>query len=223
MAQANPILKCEKLILLEEIPAIKECKFCHQILSLELFSKHQSCKFGRRNYCKVCVSKKYNEADRLYKKKYQQRPEVQAARRLYLLEHREKIQKQRKAYYQQHQEKLRAYSRKRRQASGEELRNSHRLYVKNHPEQFRLYAAKRRALKRRVEYEKIDTYALWKRDRGKCGICKKSVKYQEMSIDHILPLSRGGTHTNHNCQPAHRGCNLQKGAGRLPSQLRLRI
>jgi hypothetical protein len=34
---------------------------------------------------------------------------------------------------------------------------------------------------------------------------------QSASIDHIIPLSRGGAHVDANCQPAHLKCNQSKG------------
>jgi len=47
---------------------------------------------------------------------------------------------------------------------------------------------------------------------GKCGICGLSVSKEEMTIDHIVPLSRGGPHVLSNLQPAHSSCNTKKGA-----------
>jgi 5-methylcytosine-specific restriction endonuclease McrA len=42
------------------------------------------------------------------------------------------------------------------------------------------------------------------------------------TIDHIVPLSVGGTDTRDNVQIAHLFCNLSKGANRgAPEQLRL--
>jgi hypothetical protein len=53
-----------------------------------------------------------------------------------------------------------------------------------------------------------------KRDRGRCGICHKPVRAKRgrrgPSIDHIIPLSIGGTHTLDNVQLAHLACNWSK-------------
>lgn len=52
------------------------------------------------------------------------------------------------------------------------------------------------------------------RDHGKCGICRKPVRARKgpmmPSIDHIIPLSHGGTHELANVQLAHYRCNLSK-------------
>lgn len=55
---------------------------------------------------------------------------------------------------------------------------------------------------------------LMKRDRGRCGICRKPIRARKgpmrPSVDHIIPLARGGTHELANLQAAHYRCNLSK-------------
>jgi hypothetical protein len=55
---------------------------------------------------------------------------------------------------------------------------------------------------------------LIERDHGRCGICRKPVRARKgpmrPSIDHIVPLSCGGTHELENVQLAHYRCNLAK-------------
>lgn len=70
----------------------------------------------------------------------------------------------------------------------------------------------------------VSFIAIMARDRMRCGLCGKPVKESELSFDHIIPLSAGGPHTEHNLQIAHLRCNLRKGArGTLPSQARLAL
>lgn len=59
--------------------------------------------------------------------------------------------------------------------------------------------------------EDIDIIALIDRDDGICQICKE-LCLDDPSIDHIKPVSKGGTHTWDNVQLAHRICNIKKGA-----------
>lgn len=45
-----------------------------------------------------------------------------------------------------------------------------------------------------------------------CAICEKEIlTMKEASIDHIIPLSKGGVHGPNNMQLAHVECNLKKG------------
>jgi 5-methylcytosine-specific restriction endonuclease McrA len=57
------------------------------------------------------------------------------------------------------------------------------------------------------------TYLI-RRDHGRCGICHKAVRAKSgpmrPGIDHIVPLSRGGTHELANLQLSHHWCNLSK-------------
>ena len=45
---------------------------------------------------------------------------------------------------------------------------------------------------------------------GKCAICGKHIKYKRMTIDHIVPLSQGGTDDYENLQLACHACNRMK-------------
>ena len=46
-----------------------------------------------------------------------------------------------------------------------------------------------------------------------CGICNKPIKnMKQCTIDHIIPISKGGQTTLDNCQLAHVWCNKKKGS-----------
>ena len=46
-----------------------------------------------------------------------------------------------------------------------------------------------------------------------CGICGKPINnMKHCTVDHIVPLSRGGQTTLENCQLAHVWCNKKKGS-----------
>ena len=78
-----------------------------------------------------------------------------------------------------------------------------------------------RAYRYGVELEKgITLKALIKRDQGICQICGLPTDVNDIkdghirrnypTIDHIIPLSKGGTHTWGNIQLAHMSCNSGK-------------
>ena len=57
---------------------------------------------------------------------------------------------------------------------------------------------------------------------GLCGICDKRIEpWESMHLDHIVPVSRGGSHDRKNLQAAHALCNLRKG-NRMPLRRRRR-
>ena len=82
---------------------------------------------------------------------------------------------------------------------------------------------RRRARKRGNTAEKFSREDIIVRDNSICHICKKKVPPEEMSLDHLIPIARGGAHTEWNVAVAHNVCNQRRGAGRIPAQLRLHI
>lgn len=78
---------------------------------------------------------------------------------------------------------------------------------------------KRRALKLGTQVEDIRPIDIYERDIWLCGLCvtpvDPDVSYPDpmsASLDHVIPLSKGGAHTYENVQLAHLTCNLSKGA-----------
>jgi 5-methylcytosine-specific restriction endonuclease McrA len=81
-----------------------------------------------------------------------------------------------------------------------------------------LHAKKRRAVLAGVEREPIDRAAIFERDAWTCGICHEPVDPEATwpdkrcaSLDHIVPLSKGGPHTMANLRLAHFDCNAIRG------------
>lgn len=52
---------------------------------------------------------------------------------------------------------------------------------------------------------------IYERDGRICHLCSKPVDRQQATMDHVIPVSKGGPHTRANVKLAHRGCNTRKG------------
>lgn len=70
-----------------------------------------------------------------------------------------------------------------------------------------------------TETEKIDRLLVFERSSWSCHICGDKVNRENKhphlgspSMDHVVPLSKGGSHTYDNVKLAHLGCNISKGA-----------
>ncbi len=52
----------------------------------------------------------------------------------------------------------------------------------------------------------------WKnlRGRGECHYCRKRIPARELTMDHIVPLIRGGTSSRSNVVPCCKDCNSRK-------------
>ncbi len=72
--------------------------------------------------------------------------------------------------------------------------------------------ARRRASLYTDVLEDVSRDEIRERDNEMCHICGEWVSVHEMSLDHVTPLARGGTHTKDNIRLAHKVCNSKKGA-----------
>ena len=93
-----------------------------------------------------------------------------------------------------------------------------KTYRKNHPERIANLDRFRRAVKHDVKAERIIRLKVFERDGWICQICGKDVdKYAKVpnkrtpTIDHIISLIKGGSHTYDNVQLACYVCNCRKG------------
>lgn len=68
-----------------------------------------------------------------------------------------------------------------------------------------------RARKSGVDYDIVDLRIVYEYHKGLCGICGLSVSLEEFTIDHVVPICKGGPHLFKNLQLAHLGCNCSKG------------
>ncbi len=64
--------------------------------------------------------------------------------------------------------------------------------------------------RRRVTVGKFTRAFLWLRSPY-CGICGAYVDFEDATIDHRRPVSKGGTDSPDNLQIAHPACNVAKG------------
>ena len=68
-----------------------------------------------------------------------------------------------------------------------------------------------------VKTSRIKLSLLWYHGR-RCAICGKKINhFEELSVDHIIPLGKGGKNTIENCQLAHVACNCRK-ANNMPDE-----
>lgn len=69
-----------------------------------------------------------------------------------------------------------------------------------------------------IKKEKLKAYELrktqWWRNQigpGVCYYCKNKFSSQKLTMDHVIPISRGGKSTKNNCVPSCKVCNSNKG------------
>lgn len=101
-------------------------------------------------------------------------------------------------------------------ANSEKIRAWYRRWRLTNP-----FKAQERNRRRRVRLagngiESVSIDRIIIRDGMICHLCGKSVIAKEFSLDHVIPVSRGGRHAENNLRIAHRRCNSRRRDKPLP-------
>jgi len=100
-----------------------------------------------------------------------------------------------KAYYHAHTEAMSLYRKE---------------WNRRNPDRVFEWKARRHAAKLSTQVERINRAIVIERDGSACYICGKVLERHEITIDHVIPLSKGGSHTYDNLRVACRPCNSRK-------------
>lgn len=112
-------------------------------------------------------------------------------------------------------------------ARGAEYRSRHgvselakerqRRWYADNPERSREQVRRYQARKAAALVGKVSYPAILERDGMHCHICDTEIpSLDDLHFDHVIPLSKGGPHSEDNIKPSHAACNLSKGA-RMPA------
>lgn len=63
---------------------------------------------------------------------------------------------------------------------------------------------------KRKQFSTTERVKIYNNAKGRCAICGKFVPYDSFTVDHIIPLAKGGTNAMDNLQVACGVCNLIK-------------
>lgn len=176
------------------------------------------------NPCRLAFNAFMAEYHRLHRLKYPEKNKKWASDK-----YRRNPAKQRAAtnkWRAKNMDKEREYHKNWREANPDKTAAYLATYSKTErgKEKSRNYSRKRRALKRNVaaegftEQQVLDIYGT------NCHLCGEPIDLDAprsqaqklegwqfgLQFDHVVPLSRGGTHTLDNVKPAHAVCNLRK-------------
>ena len=115
-------------------------------------------------------------------------------------------------YYHKHKEEIKERRRAKRAVDNEKDRERSRQWKLDHPEQVRERKAidqnNRRARKNNGgKFTKAEWSAMKNKYDNKCLCCKEE---KPLTIDHVTPISRGGTNAADNIQPLCLRCNVLK-------------
>lgn len=204
----------------------------------EFFHCRANAPDGLRSECKACRRESHakyraKNAERIRKQKhdsYWADPEKARAEkradlrrhpnryREYAASHAEQIAETKRAWRKANPEKARKHkadSQKRNRKSANERT---KRWAKRNPDKVLAGVHRRRArkLKNGGSYTQADIDLQLRSQKGRCWHCGKPLS-EDQTIDHLIPLSRGGSNAPRNIVITHLRCNLSKGA-KLPHE-----
>lgn len=196
---------------------MKTCRQCRTAKTPEAFWKRSASPDGLQETCKLCFTQYKAERPKADVLKVQRawcvanRDKVNKYSSEYKARNSAKVRAESQAWLEDHKDLLAARLRALRAADPEKYLNNQREYRRLHPEKHRAYNHNRRAMHAQVlatltqlQWEQI--LELFGQTCAYCGSDKS------ITMDHIVPISRGGNHTEDNVIPACKSCNASKGA-----------
>jgi 5-methylcytosine-specific restriction endonuclease McrA len=196
--------------MLDVVPSTKVCRGkCGRDLPLDAFGVQKRGLYGRKSECLACLAEKEAvrracnpEAHREYKRRWWARnPRTETQKKAATLRF--------KAWYAQNKGRHRATMQRwvrENQAAFKEIQK--RYLVKNpvHVRRARHMAAVERTLTQEQWNGILELFG------QRCAYCLAETK---LTMDHVIPVSRGGPHIAGNVVPACKSCNSKKGARNL--------
>jgi 5-methylcytosine-specific restriction endonuclease McrA len=210
-------------------PPEKRCTHCGETKPFDEFGMHPTTRDGRQSWCKVCTreaARKIREArpehcraqvEDWRKRNPEYMPVYQKARyaanreQMAADERKRRAQRKANGIKVWHSERSLAHRRQRvreyAQRNAEQLLAYHRAYYASGRGHGYQHARKARIQGNGGRYARSEWAALCEKYGQKCLACGET---RPLSVDHIVPLSRGGPNTIDNIQPLCKPCNSRK-------------
>lgn len=197
------------------------CSKCKKYKILDEFFNNKSEKYGKSYNCKQCDSIEKKK----YKKKYYEKNKDKILensreyRKKYYSERKEYYKKYKKEYYKNNKEKMNDATKQHYIDNKKWYKEYQKEYRKT--EKYKISTKntnhnRRKQIKNTNKKERI-TLEQWqeilKLQNNKCIGCGREFNDElKPTLDHIIPLSKGGLHTIDNIQALCQSCNSKKGA-----------
>ena len=180
--------------------------------------RERQCAANRKSYAKHRTSRLQRQKASLAKRRDKRRE----WERKYRKEHPEKVLAISMRYRESHREATRESTRKWKARNPEKVQAKGKAWRAKNPDKVsamsKMHKARRRAQKASAPFNDF-TAKQWremcKAAGYKCAYCDKKFPFKQLTMDHITPLSKGGSHTLSNILPACLECNMRKNAGEV--------
>lgn len=192
-------------------PSLKLCPDCKTAKPLDEFYKNKSAPGGLNTYCKPCWKARMavSNAKHIDRKRETNRRGIAKKRAenpgKYKSEYKKWYDARGLEYHRTYQSEHRANS-----------REASKAWRESHPDESKIGVNQSRCLKDGIVPEL--TVEAWRAITAKHdNCCARCGERKKLTIDHIIPLSKGGTDSPENVQPLCLSCNQSKGNKILPT------
>jgi 5-methylcytosine-specific restriction endonuclease McrA len=176
---------------------MKQCNKCKEDKDIKDFYLNRTHKDGHSAQCKQCI-KSMNLHTKEKRKKYMAE---------YRAKNKSKLATSRAEYYKKNKESESQQKKQRRIENRDLMLEFDKKYRQANPEKRRELNNKRRALKIKNGIFKILSKEITRLYNSPCIYCGS---LYSIEADHVIPISRGGTHSIGNLVPACQKCNRSK-------------
>lgn len=186
---------------------MKQCTKCKEWKSLSEFAESKTSKDGLRYWCKECMAIRWKLWYQANKDKKRERD------REYQRANPDKKREYNKRFREKSPEKASATTQRWRENHPEEYKARSRTdgqrWYKNNPEAVKVRSHRRRTHKINSSgnFTAEEWEALCKQYDYLCLCCKEQ---KPLTVDHVIPISKGGTNNIDNIQPLCQSCNCRK-------------
>lgn len=189
----------------------KTCIKCGETKRTTEFYKRSDSKDGLRNDCKSCRKAQSSAA-------YHANPEPKRAYQSnWRTANHQHYLKYLRNYYHNNRDSILIKKREYRMRNLHSIREKDRSWAKANPEKVHARNHRRRARIRAAFVEDVRLSVLRERDGDSCCICRAQIDFSlkdrhpmMVSLEHLVPLSRGGKHSYANTALSHLSCNRSK-------------
>jgi len=186
----------------------KRCPQCGESypLTSKFFYRDKTHDNGFQSMCKACKKNKH-------KSRYAANPAYMREKaKQWVKEHRRQHNANNQKWIKDHPEYRRKKDRDWRQRNIELARQQDRDWQKNNRDKDAVKSRRRRALKANApgSHTATDIDCLYINQRGLCAYCSTPL-HGNYHVDHVIPLSRGGSNNPDNLVLACATCNTSKG------------
>lgn len=194
----------------------KTCSKCNKEMSINCFPKSSTGKYGVHSWCKNCHreygyshKKERSEASKRYRENHPEKAR-EYVKRAYENKKSEKLEYA-KQYRTKNKEVVLTRTKKWIASNIKKYKEAQRSWVNNHKDKLVQYKQNRRfrIMGNGGKYSTDEWISLCKKFGNKCICCGKSNVI--LTVDHIIPLVKGGMNTIDNLQPLCKSCNSKKG------------